>query len=68
MHEGLLPRERDFLERVRDGRKLRPADDREDAIRQRVRKRGLAAVVKDPKRRWIITDAGRTELKKEPGK
>lgn len=47
----------DFLRRIRDGRRLRPADREEDRARQRCRKLGLAEVRMMP-RRWCITDAG----------
>ena len=60
------PDERDFLERVRDGRPLRLADRKEDRIRQRMRKYGLAEVVMNP-RRWVITDAGRVALQSQGG-
>lgn len=57
----LTEHQRDFLERVRDGRKLRLADRDEDRARQRCRQSGLAEVVMNP-RRWILTDAGRAAL------
>lgn len=61
MDQRLTPRERDFLERVRDLRPLQLADRRQDRIRQRLRKRGLAAVVMNP-RRWVVTEAGMAAL------
>lgn len=58
--------ERDFLERVRDSRPLKIADRKEDKVRQRVKKLGLAECVMGP-RRWIITDAGRAALERSEG-
>lgn len=57
----LTDAQRDFLERVRDGRNLPPADRTEDKIRQSCRRAGWAEVAKNP-RRWVITDAGRKAL------
>ncbi len=57
----LDPNERDFLLRVRDDRRLKPADREEDKIRQRMRRFGLAEVLTKP-RRWSVTDAGRRAL------
>lgn len=57
----LDPNERDFLERVRDGRRLKSADREEDKIRQRVRRYGLVEVLMKP-RRWSLTEAGRAAL------
>lgn len=57
----LDPNERDFLERVRDGRRLKPADREEDKIRQRVRRFGLVEVLMKP-RRWSLTEAGSAAL------
>lgn len=58
--------QRDFLERVRDGRRLKLADRSEDRVRQACRRLGLAEVVMHP-RRWIITPSGRSALSKETG-
>lgn len=62
----LDPNERDFLLRVRDGHTLRPADRKEDKIRQRMRRYGLAEVLMKP-RRWSLTEAGRVALEAEHG-
>ena len=62
----LTPQEIDFLTRVRDGLRLALADRKEDRVRQRVRKAGLAEVVMNP-RRWVITDAGRRALQEQGG-
>jgi hypothetical protein len=62
----LTTEERDFLERVRDGRVLKLADRPQDRVRQSCRRRGLAEVVMNP-RRWVITPAGRNALDKERG-
>lgn len=51
----------DFLERVRDGRRLGLADRAQDRVRQRCRAAGLAKVEKNP-RRWTVTPAGRAAL------
>lgn len=51
----------DFLRRVRDGSRLKPADRDEDRVRQSVRRAGLAEVVMNP-RRWTITETGRRAL------
>ncbi len=59
---SLSPDERDFLERVRDGRRLKLADRQEDRVRQFCRSYGLAKVVMKP-RRWVITEAGRDALR-----
>ncbi len=47
----------DFLMRVKTGRKLKPADRIEDKLRQRLRRKGLVEVLKNPMR-WSITEAG----------
>lgn len=57
----LTSEERDFLERVRDGRVLKLADRAQDLVRQACRRRGLAEVVMTL-RRWVITPAGRQAL------
>lgn len=62
----LTSAERDFLERVRDGRRLPLADDVQDKARQKTRRLGLAEVVMNP-RRWVITDAGRAALERSEG-
>ncbi|MCZ7488232.1 hypothetical protein [Rhizobium rhizogenes] len=62
----LTKSERDFLERVRDGRPLPSADRKQDRARQSVRRLGFAEVVMRP-RRWIITDAGRAALERSEG-
>lgn len=54
--------ELDFLTRVRDGGRLKPADRVEDRLRQRMRKIGFAVVAMDP-RRWVITPAGLEAIK-----
>jgi len=61
----LTEAQRDFLERIRDGRRLRTADRQEDKVRQFCRKNGLAAVAMEP-RRWVITEAGRLALSQDP--
>lgn len=61
----LTVEERDFLERVRDGRVLKLADRPQDRVRQACRRRGLAEVLTKP-RRWAITPAGLSALSKEP--
>lgn len=61
----LTAEERDFLERVRDGRVLKPADRPQDRVRQSCRRRGFAEVATNP-RRWVITPAGRAALEKDP--
>lgn len=61
----LTPEHRDFLERVRDGRRLGLADRAEDRVRQTCRRRGLAEVIMNP-RRWVITEAGRKALEDQP--
>lgn len=53
--------QRDFLERLRDGRKLGVADRAQDKVRQQCRRAGWAEVLMNP-RRWTITDAGRRAL------
>lgn len=60
----LTAEERDFLERVRDGRVLKLADRPQDRVRQSCRRRGFAEVAMNP-RRWVITPAGRAALEKE---
>jgi hypothetical protein len=62
----LTDRERDFLQRIWNGTRLRLADREEDKVRQRMRKAGFARVVVSP-RRWTITDAGRAALREEKG-
>lgn len=62
----LTREQRDFLERVRDGRRLKSADRSEDRVRQFCRQRGLAEVVMNP-RRWTITPAGRAALSQGGG-
>ena len=62
----LTAEERDFLERVRDGRVLKLADRPQDRVRQSCRRRGLAEVAMNP-RRWVITESGRNALDKERG-
>ena len=61
---NLTDRERDFLQSVWNGTRLRLADREEDKVRQKMRKAGLAEVVMSP-RRWVITDAGRAALREE---
>lgn len=61
MDERLTADERDFLERIRDGRRLKPADRVEDKVRQRMRRAGLAEILTKP-RRWSLTEAGRAML------
>lgn len=61
----LTNEQRDFLERVRDGRRLKSADRSEDRVRQFCRQNGLAEVVANP-RRWVITEAGRLALSTNP--
>lgn len=58
----LTTEQRDFLERVRDGKRIKLADRQEDRVRQSCRRSELAEVVMNP-RRWVITDAGRQALK-----
>ena len=65
MAEKLTAQERDFMERVRDGRSLAPADREEDRLRQRLRKAGLVEVLMKL-RRWSLTPAGRAALQQEP--
>jgi hypothetical protein len=57
--------ERDFLERVHDGRRLKHADRPEDRIRQKLRRGGLVKIEMNP-RRWVITDLGRAALTGDP--
>lgn len=57
----LTVEQQDFLERVRDGRRLKSADRAEDRVRQFCRQNGLAEVVMNH-RRWAITAAGRSAL------
>lgn len=57
----LTSEQQDFLERVRDGRRLKFADRAEDRVRQLCRQNGLAEVVMNP-RRWTLTPAGRAAL------
>lgn len=61
----LTTEQRDFLERVRDGRHLKFASRDEDRVRQWCRRNGFAAVEMNP-RRWVITPAGREALKEQP--
>jgi hypothetical protein len=61
MAEKLNIDELDFLQRVRDGRRLRLADRYQDRVRQRMRRAGLVEVLMEP-RRWSITDLGRRAL------
>ncbi len=58
-------RQKQFLERIRDGKRLPPANRYEDRARQFCRKNGLAEVLQNP-RRWSITDAGRRALDATP--
>lgn len=58
--------ERDFLERLRLGRGLRPAFRDEDRARQKCRRAGLAIVIQNP-RRWELTDAGLAALNASKG-
>jgi hypothetical protein len=58
----MTPAQREFLERLRDGRRLGLADRVEDRARQKCRRLGYAVVVVNP-RRWVITDAGLAALK-----
>lgn len=58
--------QRDFLERVRDGHRLRLADRVEDRIRQAMRRARFVEVLAKP-RRWSITDAGRAALDADRG-
>lgn len=58
-------RERDFLQRVADGKALRLADRQEDRLRQRMRKAGFVEVLSKP-RRWAITETGRQALETTP--
>ncbi len=55
-------RDRDFLQRLWFGQTLRLADREEDRVRQKMRKAGLAVVMKNP-RRWELTEAGRAALR-----
>ncbi|MBD3844282.1 hypothetical protein IED13_01130 [Bosea sp. SSUT16] len=57
----LDPNERDFLQRVSIGWRLKPADREEDKIRQRMRRFGLVEVLMKP-RRWSLTESGRLAL------
>lgn len=66
MAEKMTADERDFLERIRDGRRLEPADRVEDKARQRMRRAGLAEILMKP-RRWSLTDAGRAALEQNNG-
>lgn len=61
MSEKLTGGERRFLECVRDGLPLRLADRQEDRLRQKMRRLGLAVVLKQP-RRWSVTPAGLAAL------
>lgn len=51
----------DFLERVAAGRRLPLADRKQDRVRQKCRRDGLAEVLMNP-RRWVITDLGADAL------
>lgn len=62
MAEKLTSDEREFLECLRDGRRLRLASRHVDRARQRMRRAGFAVVLKNP-RRWTITPAGLAALK-----
>lgn len=53
----LTEAQRDFLERVRDGRRLALADRAQDKVRQQCRRAGWAEVLMNP-RRWSVTAAG----------
>lgn len=61
MREKLNSDELDFLIRVSEGRRLRPADRHEDRFRQRLRKKGLVEVLMNP-RRWSVTPAGHAHI------
>jgi len=63
----LSNREIDFLSRVVTGKHLPPADREEDRTRQKMRRAGLAEVVKNP-RRWVITPAGLDAISSEDHK
>lgn len=58
--------DKDFLERVRDGRRLKLADRAEDRVRRRCSKAGLVRVDMNP-RRWTITALGLTALSQLDG-
>lgn len=62
----LTEAQRDFLQRVSNGTRLKLADRQEDRVRQFCRREGLAAVVMNP-RRWTITPAGRAALETDNG-
>jgi hypothetical protein len=53
--------QREFLERLRDGKRLAFATRIEDRARQKCRRLGYATVVMNP-RRWVITEAGLAAL------
>ncbi len=55
----------DFLTRVKAGTRLKPADRIEDKLRQRLRRKGLVEVLKNPMR-WSITAAGGAALEGLP--
>lgn len=54
--------QRDFLERVRDGQRLRPATAEQDKVRQLCRKLGLVRYERGPPRKWVVTSVGHVAL------
>lgn len=53
----------DFLDRLKNGRRLPLADRVQDRVRQQLRQAGMIKCVMNP-RRWVITDFGHDILRR----